>query len=437
MASLEAVSLGVAVEEFLGFDDVVIVPGMSPVEPQDVDIHSRVTRTLEVSIPVVSSPMDTVTEWRMAVLLARLGSVGVIHRNMSIEDQVDNVARVKSSTPSPWAEVLKAPWGSDLRGLEYKMEETGVWSAIVVGGRSVRGYYVSERADEPETWLSKARDLSRLLSIAKPVPTIDGEGRLAVGAAISPFDLKRALELERAGADFLVVDVAHAHNANVLRSLSRMVKSVSVDIVVGNLGTREGVLDVISRVEEVAGLRVGISSGSICTTGEVAGVAVPTLTAVINSRGALEELGLFGKIPIIADGGVRGPGDAAKAIIAGASTVMVGRLLAGTYEAPAPIVTVGGSRYKPYRGMASRGARQRAYSADRYSRPSKVIEEGVEGLVPYRGSAVGVLLELAGGLKASLGYSGSASIRDAWRARLARVMPSTRGEIRPHDIILE
>ncbi len=422
--------------EFLTFNDVVIVPGLSPVEPSQVDISGRASRGVPLAIPVVSSPMDTVTESRMAILLARLGAVGVIHRNMSREEQAAEVERVKNANPSFWAEMPRVDSPEALEDLILRLEETGSDAAIVYHGGEPSGLYIRVGADYG-FWSSKGRGILLLLEHVNPAPTTDEEGRLMVGAAISPFDVDRAKMLEKAGADFLVVDVAHLHNANALSSLARLVREVSVDVVAGNLGTREGVLDTLSKAEGVAGLRMGISSGSICSTGEVAGAAVPTLTAVLNARMALEELGLHGKIPIIADGGIRNPGDAAKAIIAGASSVMVGRFLAGTEESPGVKVRVGGRVYKTYRGMASRGAMERRFAADRYSKPSKALEEGVEGLVPYEGSAAYKLAEMATGLQAALGYAGASSIEEAWKARLARITPVGAQEVRPHDIITQ
>jgi len=421
--------------ELLTFNDVVILPGLAPVDPSDVDVSSRVTRSIEVSIPLVSSPMDTVTEWRMAAVLARLGGVGVIHRNMSVEEQAANVRRVKGESPSPWSEVPRVDESEPIESVELRLMETGAAAAAVFKGSKFRGVFVLAGHDSG-FWGRKASALVQLLLLVKPLPTIDGDGRLRVGAAVSPFDLDRARELERAGADFLVTDVAHLHNREALRGLARLVKEVSIDVVAGNLGTRQGVLDTLAVAEGVAGLRVGISSGSICSTGEVTGASMPTLSAVMDAFDALKELGAEDKIPIIADGGVRNAGDAAKALIAGASAVMTGRLLAGTEEAPAPKISVGGKLYKPYRGMASRGAMERRFSVDRYTRRAKLVEEGVEGLVPYRGSVVEVLLEFVGGLQAALGYAGVSSVREAWNASLARVTPQGVSEVRPHDVML-
>ncbi len=421
-------------DEYISFDDVVIVPGPTPVEPHEIDIAGKVTKHIELSLPVVSSPMDTVTEYQMAIALGRLGAVGVIHRNMSIEEQVSQVRRVKEANPSYWASVPRVGYNESVDSAIFRMEESGAEAGVVIKPDGSRWFVISDSANA-QYWLEKAMWMSRILTMLKPLPSLDGEGRLIVGAAVSPYDIRRALELERAGVDFLVTDVAHLHNQNAVSALSKLVKAVGVDVVAGNLGTRQGVLDVIAKAENVAGLRMGISSGSICITGEVAGTAVPTLTAVMNARSALEELGLFGKIPIMADGGIRGPGDAAKAVIAGASSVMVGRFLAGTEESPGPKIRVGDKTYKTYRGMASRGAMERRHASDRYSRPSKAIEEGVEGLVPYSGPVEKKLAEMVFGLQAALGYAGASNLQSAWSARLARVTPGSRSEISPHDII--
>ncbi len=421
-------------DEYISFDDVVIVPGSTPVEPHEIDIAGKVTRHIELALPVVSSPMDTVTEYQMAIALGRLGAVGVIHRNMSIEEQVNQVRRVKEANPSYWASSPRIGYSESVDSAIFRIEESGVGAGVVIKPDGSRWFMIADTANA-HYWLEKVMWMSRILTMLKPLPSLDGEGRLIVGAAVSPYDVRRAIELERAGVDFLVTDVAHLHNQNAVTALSKLVKSVGVDVVAGNLGTRQGVLDVIAKAEDVAGLRMGISSGSICITGEVAGTAVPTLTAVMNARSALEELGLFGKIPIMADGGIRGPGDAAKAVIAGASSVMVGRFLAGTEESPGPKIRVGDKTYKTYRGMASRGAMERRHASDRYSKPSKAIEEGVEGLVPYSGPVEKKLAEMVFGLQAALGYAGASNIPSAWSARLARVTPGSRSEIRPHDII--
>lgn len=421
--------------EYLTFDDVVIVPGLAPVDPAEVNITGYASKSIMLPIPVLSSPMDTVTEHRLAVLLARMGGLGVIHRNLDADSQAREVQLVKKSNPSLWAEVPRVDSPEALEDLLLRLEETGAKAAIIYHGGVPAGIYIERGADH-EYWAGKAGAMITLLELVNPAPLTDEMGYLMVGAAVSPFDVERAKKLEKAGADLLVTDVAHLHNEGAITALKELVDSVSIDVVAGNIGTREAALDILSRVEGVAGLRVGISSGSICSTGEVAGAAVPTLQAVLNVVDALKELGLHGKIPVIADGGIRNPGDAAKAIIAGASSVMTGRLFAGTEEAPSRKVRVGGRVYKTYRGMASRGAMERRHASDRYSKPSKVLEEGVEGLVPYRGSAMVTLMELATGLQAALGYAGAASIREAWeKGRLAKITPIGSNEIKPHDIL--
>ncbi len=421
--------------EFLTFNDVVIVPGLSPVEPSEVDITGYASKSIPLSIPLLSSPMDTVTGHRMAIALARLGALGVIHRNMSTEEQAAEIALVKKANPSLWAELPRVESPEALEDLVLRLEETEAGAAIVYHEGEPVGVYV-RRGEDYSYWTGKAHAMILLLTMVNPAPVTDEMGRLLVGAAVSPFQVDRARRLVEAGADLLVVDVAHLHNDNAIRALRKLVDNAGVDVVAGNIGTREAALDILSRVENVAGLRVGISSGSICSTGEVAGAAVPTLQAVLNVAEALRELGLHGKLPVIADGGVRNPGDAAKAIIAGASSVMVGRYLAGSEESAGVKVRIGDRVYKTYRGMASRGAMEKRHAADRYSKPSKALEEGVEGLVPYTGSVLVKLAEYATGLQAALGYAGARNVAEAWeRSKLARITPIGAGEVKPHDVI--
>ncbi|MDP8003260.1 MAG: IMP dehydrogenase [Caldisphaera sp.] len=419
------------INEFLTFDDVVIVPGKASLEPSMVNIKGRISKSVELQIPVASSPMDTVTEWRLAAIMARLGAIGIIHRNMSKEVQANQVVKVKQEDQSLWAEVPKVDIDSILRNALFQNSDF----FAIVSDKGIEGMLFKIGTNYPLE--SKKIDyLAKLLSMINIRPSIDENGRLRVGAGISPFDIERAKVLDKAGADVLVVDVAHLHNENALNSLAKMSKEVRADIVAGNLGTIEGVKDVISKIENIAGLRVGISSGSICLTGEVAGASVPTLTATINARKALEEMGLFGRIPIIADGGIKNAGDFAKAIIAGASSIMVGRYLACTEESAGIKIKIGDKIFKQYRGMASRSAMEKRYAEDRYSKPSKTVEEGVEGIVPYCGSAISSLSELALGLQASLGYAGAVNIEEAWKGKLARITSIGAKEIGVHDIML-
>ncbi|MEB3758235.1 MAG: IMP dehydrogenase [Desulfurococcales archaeon] len=406
-------------EEIIVFDDVVIIPGFSPVEPSKVDLSTNITTTIRLSIPVVSSPMDTVTEYGLAAKLARLGGIGVIHRNMSIEEQLLQVEKVKKTPPEPLANDYMDP------NRTVRLERTNGSSRIVI--------------DEPESvHIDDIQEISsylRTVSAYTLKPSTGQDGRLAVGAAVSPFDYERIEKLDKI-ADLLVVDVAHAHNRNVISSLASLSKKLRSDLVVGNLGTKQGVLDMLSRIENVKALRIGVSSGSICITGEVTGAAAPTLWAVMQARQALEELGLFGKLPIIADGGIRSPSDMAKAIIAGASAVMLGRYLAGSKEAASQLVIIGGKPYKTYRGMGSLSAIQKRYAADRYGKPAKRISEGVEGLVEYTGSIVELIEKTIGTLQASLGYAGASNIKEAWRARLGKLSESAKKEVKPHDLVL-
>ena len=353
----------------LTFSDVILLPGWTTVEPRETVLETRISANVALKIPIVGSPMDTVTEAEMAIALARLGGIGVIHRNMSVEEQVEQALKVKRYA----------------------------------------GFDASTAA-------------------------VDGEGRLLVAAAVSPFDVERAKRLEK-HVDVLVTDVAHFHNANAFAAVRRLIGEVGVDVVVGNIGTYQAAEDVVTRLEGVAGLRVGISSGSICSTGEVTGVAAPTLFAVAQAADALRDYGA--DLPIIADGGVRGPGDAVKALAAGASTVMLGYALAGTEEAAGRLVEINGRKYKEYRGMASPSARARRFARDRYAeKPAKDIAEGVEGLVPYRGAVEGIVREFVAGIQAAMGYVGARNIRKLWdKARFARVTELGRREISPHSIL--
>jgi IMP dehydrogenase len=440
-------------ETLYTFDTVYLVPGRAEVEPSQVNLSTRFSRSVRLLIPVASSPMDTITGYEMAVAMALHGGVGVVHRNMPVEEQVEIVRRVKESpTVRLRPELLRTGDScgyalEKLRSLGVRCLPTVDSEGVFVGyacyhrlrgicgsgfepvGRalvSLSSYRVGEagrarrdivegRLDSAAIVDSSGRLLGTLLlqdALEETSPALDGEGRLVVAAAVSPFDLERAGKLDPY-VDALVSDVAHFHNANVLRAARKLASSVSADFVAGNIGTYEAAVDTLTTLERVDGLRVGIAGGSICTTAEVGGAYAPTLWAVASVRDALEEHGA-GDVPVIADGGIRSSGDAVKALAAGASSVMLGYMLAGTDEAEAPLIRVGDRLYKPYRGMASRGAMERRFAADRYARLVKRAEEGVEGLVPYRGSVSKVLRELVDGLRAGLGYAGARSIAELW-----------------------
>lgn len=453
----------------LTFEDVVLLPSRSSVEPREVDLSTNITVNIKAHIPIVSSPMDTVTEAEMAIALARLGGLGIVHRNCSRENQVELVKKVKEAPVLPIKYVyLEAT--STVEEAYRKLIELNTEVLPVVDSNGLfLGYFKyscirkAESKDPVAKYVVKddvlrkeeilRADKIHLKSFLAIVdsngrywgtldnglngeitPLVDEKGRLMVGAAISPYDLKRAKMLEK-WVDVLVVDVAHFHNLNCIKATKKLLREVSVDIVVGNIGTYEACEDILTMLENIAGLRVGIASGSICSTGIVTGVAAPTLFAVANVRDALEDYGVA-HIPIIADGGIKTPGDAAKALAAGASAVMLGRALAGTDEACSPLIPVGSRLYKLYRGMGSKSALAKRYSMDRYSLPSKKIAEGVEGLVPYRGSVASVVEEFKGGLQAALGYVGARNIKELWlKAKFAKLTPIGRREVLPHDIL--
>lgn len=456
----------------LTFSDVILLPRRSEVEPYEVDLTSKFTVNIRVSLPIVSSPMDTVTEWEMAIVMASMGGIGVIHRNCTVEEQVEMVKKVKKAKPIVVEGVRVrstdrcsvALESMERYGLEVLpvVDDAGYFlgyityneakkygnngeligkHVIVKNGVSIREYLKAltlvERGLEEVVAIVDGEN--RLLGIVTSKSlnanvTLDEEGRLRVAASISPFDIDRAKALEK-HVDVLVSDIAHFHNMNAIKAAKRLIKEVNVDFIAGNIGTYEAVEDIVTTLEEFEGLRVGIASGSICTTGIVTGVAAPTLYATASVRDALEDYGLS-HIPIIADGGIRTPGDAAKALAAGASTVMLGRALAGTDEAPSPIVERKGRLYKVYRGMASPKAIAKRYAIDRYSVTVKKIPEGVEGLVPYQGSVVKVIEKFKAGLQAALGYVGAKNIKELWeKAIFAKVTQHGLREISPHDIV--
>jgi len=449
------------------FEELYIVPGRAPVDPDRVSVETRFSRNIRLSIPVASAPMDMVTGVEMAVALALHGGIGVLHRNCSREEQVEMARRVKEHPAVPLTRLHLSPDTPACRALG-ELRAAGVRDAPVVdaSGRvlgyaslaglrrccreglrvascTTRGrvYSLGEAVEALRGLEAGGRDTAAIVSREGGLylgtvvfdavfqdysPSLDEEGRLRVAAAISPFDAERAKMLDRF-VDALVSDVAHFHNDNVLRAAARLVKEVSADFVAGNIGTAEAARDVVSAVERVDGLRVGIGGGSICVTAQVAGAFAPTPWAVAQVRDALEELGAADETPVIADGGIRTPADAVKSLALGASCVMLGYVLAGTDEASAPLIRVGDRAYKPYRGMASRGALERRFAADRYSRVVKRVPEGLEGLVEYRGPVSRVLAEFIEGVKAGMGYAGASSIRELWeKAVLGRAPP--RGE---------
>jgi IMP dehydrogenase len=346
------------------FRDFILLPGRSEVEPNEIDLSTQLTKNIRLQVPLVSSPMDTVTEWRLALELARLGGVGVVHRNMSVEDQVSQVRKVKTS----------------------KVE----------------------------------------------VRSQDSTGRPLVGASVSPLDPKRCRALDRE-ADFLVSDVAHFHNSRVIEAAKKLLPGLSSDFVAGNVGTRRSALDSLDELPRIDGFRAGIGSGSTCITSEVTRAGAPTLFAVAEVASAVSDRGE--RVPVIADGGIRGPGDAALAFAAGASTAMLGAMLAGTDESPSLVVVREGRKFKSHRGMASAVARKARFAIDRYSVPAKGLDEGIDAYVPLVGSVEDVVGRMVNGLRAALGYAGARSIEDLWRVgSFGRVTSSGAQELGSHSL---
>ncbi len=466
--------------EALTFDDVLLVPAYSEVLPREVDTRTRLTKKLRLSIPILSAAMDTVTEAKMAIAMAREGGLGVIHKNLAVEAQAEMVHRVKRSEAGMVTDPITLPPNARLEDAERLFSEYKIGGLPVVDfhGRLLGLVTNRDLRFEPDlsrpvtevmtprerlitappgTSLEEAervlkehkieklplvdeegrlKGLITLKDIVKrrrfPNAAKDAEGRLLVGAAVGPGPelLERAAALVEAGVDVLVVDSAHGHSRGVLEAVRTLKEGFSVEVVGGNVATAEG-----ARALAEAGadaVKVGIGPGSICTTRVVTGVGMPQITAIMEAVRGLRGTG----VPVIADGGVKYTGDVAKAIAAGAHTVMLGSLLAGTYEAPGEEVIKDGRRYKVYRGMGSLGAMKRG-SAGRYfqEEAKKLVPEGIEGMVPYKGPVSDVLFQIVGGLRAAMGYTGSPDIETfRERARFVRITMAGLIESHPHDV---
>ncbi|RJS87426.1 IMP dehydrogenase [Candidatus Bathyarchaeota archaeon] len=466
-------------EHALTFNDVLLLPGWTTVEPSEVDVRTHVTRDVILNVPFVSSPMDTVTESEMAIALARQGGLGVLHRNCSVEEEVEMARRVKRAESLIIRDVITVTPDTTVEELLRMMEQHRIHGFPVVEDDNrlvgivtwrdvrladpqlkVRDVMTTDviTATEDITLEEAKRILHRhrieklpivdeegrvrglitmrdiTLKGTYPNAVRDDQGRLICAAAISPFDLRRAKALDKY-VDILVVDVAHFHNKNCFDATKRLLKEVSAEVIVGNIGTYEAAEDCITKLDGVAGLRVGIGSGSICTTSIVTRAGSPTLYAVAQAADAVRDYGA--DIPVMADGGIRNPGDVAVALAVGASCVMMGNVFAGCTESPGRLIALEGRYYKEYYGMGSAAARKKRYALDRYSQPSKTITEGVEGWVPYRGPVSEIVAEFVGGLKAAMGYVGARTIPEMWeRARLALVTERGADELKPHDILL-
>jgi IMP dehydrogenase len=470
--------------EGLTFDDVLLVPAESHVLPNDVSTATRFSRSIGLAIPVCSAAMDTVTEAGMAIALARIGGIGVVHRNLSIADQVAEVEMVKRSESGMIVDPVTLHPDAEV-GVALELIERHQISGIPItdaGGRLVgivtnrdlrfhkdRSRPVSElmtselvtapvgtTLEEAEGILHRhkieklpvvdvegvlkglitVKDISK--RIEYPDATKDGQGRLRVAAAVGvgPDALERAQALVAAGADALVLDTAHGHSGNVLAMTARIKDRCDVDLVVGNISTAEAAEAVLEAGADA--VKVGQGPGSICTTRVVAGVGVPQITAVHDCSQSASRYG----VPVIADGGLTSSGDVAKAIAAGADSVMAGSLFAGTDEAPGEVVVAHGERVKEYRGMGSLAAmRARGFSKDRYFQGDvedvdKLVPEGIEGRVPYKGPVQRVVDQLVGGLRQAMGYCGAGTIEELKRARFVRITAAGLRESHPHDITI-
>jgi len=472
----------------LTFDDVLLLPAQSDVVPSEVDTTSRVTRNISVRVPLVSSAMDTVTEARMAIAMARSGGVGVLHRNLPIEEQATQVDLVKRSEAGMVTNPIVCSPNDSLADVDrlcgrYRIsgvpvvDDAGVLVGIVTN-RDMRfeedmgrpAHEVMTRMPlvtaqvgiSPEAALQllatrkveklplidsdgRLRGLFTVKDFVKsdkyPLATKDSGGRLVVGAAIGVGDDadKRARALVEAGVDFLIVDTAHGHSRAVIDMVRLLKRETSIDIVGGNVATRAGAQALIDAGAD--GIKVGVGPGSICTTRVVAGVGVPQVSAIYEASLAAGPAG----VPVIGDGGLQYSGDIAKALVAGADTVMLGSLLAGCEEAPGDVVFVNGKQFKSYRGMGSLGAMQsrgqaRSYSKDRYFQDDvlsddKLVPEGIEGVVAYRGPLSAVAHQLVGGLRAAMGYSGAATIPELHeKGSFVRITAAGLRESHPHDV---
>ena len=471
------------VPEALTFDDVLLLPARSDVIPATATTQTQLTRNISLNIPIVSAAMDTVTESHMAIALGQQGGLGIIHRNLTIEQQANEVDKVKRSESGMIVDPVTISPEETVRGaldLMQKFHLSGLpvtRGPLLVGiltnrdlrfekdlSQPVSGIMTKENLitvpvgttlEEAERILQKHR-IEKLLVVDKdfhlkglitvkdiqkkldyPRASTDEHGRLRVGAAVGAAGdyLERAVEIAKAKADVLAVDTAHGHSARVMEAIRSIKHRLpDVQLVAGNVATYEGARDLIAL--GLDGLKVGIGPGSICTTRVVTGAGVPQITAILEATRASGDSG----VPIIADGGIKYSGDITKAIAAGASVTMVGGLMAGTEEAPGETILYQGRTFKSYRGMGSLGAME-AGSADRYAQemalPGKSVPEGVEGRVPYKGALSGLVEQLIGGLKSGMGYCGAATLPELReKARFVRITSAGLRESHVHDVII-
>jgi IMP dehydrogenase len=468
--------------EALTFDDVLLVPSYSEVLPKEVDITSQLTRNIKLNAPIVSAAMDTVTESILAIAIAREGGIGVIHKNMSVEEQAKQVKTVKRAENGMIYDPITIRPNANVGDALTLMKEYKIGGIPVVDGqhklvgivtnrdlrfehelkRPIKEIMTKENlvTTSQHTTLEMAADILQNYKIEK-LPVVDDHykliglitykditkardrpnackdtmGRLRVAAAVgvTKDTLERIEALVKSDVDAIVIDTAHGHSLRVIEILKKAKKKFSsLDIIVGNIATAEAALALVKAGAD--GVKVGIGPGSICTTRVIAGVGVPQLSAIFNVSGALKDTG----VPVIADGGIRYSGDIVKAIAAGASSIMAGSLFAGVEESPGETIIYNGRKYKSYRGMGSIEAMQQG-SGDRYFQDSeddilKLVPEGIVAQVPFKGSLSEVVYQMIGGLRAGMGYCGAGSIPELMNARFVRVTSSGITESHPHDV---
>ena len=469
----------------LTFDDVLLEPRYSEVMPSEVEVGSRLTRNISINVPIVSSPMDTVTESDMAIAMAQEGGIGIIHKNMTIEQQSLQVDRVKRSEHGVIVDPVTMPPTATVSEASRIMDERNIGGVPITEGKKLVGILTSRDLrflDSPDTPVSEVMTKENLVTASAdttlqtaqrillenkveklllvdeqyqlqglitikdidknlrfPRANKDVRGRLRVGAAVGVGDFERIGALIEKGVDVLVVDSAHGHTLNVIDTVKEVKKRWDIDVIAGNVATTEGARDLMRAGADA--IKVGIGPGSICTTRIISGVGVPQLSAIRNAVTAVAD----SDVPIIADGGIRYSGDVVKALAAGAHCVMLGGLLAGLAESPGELILYQGRSFKRYRGMGSMGAMVKG-SSDRYrqtvdeddqKKGSKLVPEGVEGRVAYKGPLQGLLYQLIGGLRAGMGYLGVKTVAELrTEARFIQISPAAVRENHPHDITI-
>ena len=467
------------VAEGITFDDVLLVPAKSDFVPSQADTRTRLTDNITINIPIVSAAMDTVTEARLAIALAQEGGIGIIHKNLSVEAQRREVAKVKRSEHGVILDPVTLSPNEPVRRARHLMSEQNVSGIPIVEGKKLVGILtrrdlkflkdydaeissVMSKANlvtgPAGTTLKQAREILRERKVEKlllvngkgelaglitmrdidrvqqyPISARDQRGRLRVGAAVSVHDYERVDALIAADADIIVVDTAHGHSQNVIDTVKKIKSEHDIDVIAGNIATAEAAEDLITAGANA--VKIGIGPGAICTTRIISGVGVPQVSAIIDCANVAHKH----NIPVIADGGIKQSGDITKAIAAGASSVMIGSLFAGLKESPGQLVIYKGRQFKEYRGMGSLGAMVKG-SAERYGQSSstetsKLVPEGVEGRVPYRGMLSDFVYQLVGGLRAGMGYCGAQNIEELRKnSRFVRISAASVHESHPHDI---